>query len=198
MRKSQLHYAAPLLALVALVLVGVFVYATSHQATAASPTNSSSSAPTTLTGTPPGIGANLVTAEGLSVTLERIDKQGTRWLFHFVLRNLNAANDATVIGSGAVHQFAIVGKTGPTTVVDKVLSTPLASEAAAGYRSLGATLKRGGATDGWLAVDTATLGFTPVQVIYRYHATSTTACKDPAVTSTCYPDTVYSMLIWSL
>jgi hypothetical protein len=149
-------------------------------------------------GQPARVGTTETTDEGLSVTLLQIDKRGTRWLFHFQIKNMAQAA-LTVRGTSDVHQFVLVGVIQtPPYHVEVQLGSPSASEQIASYADLVTTLPSGGAAQGWLAVDTAKLGTTPVQLLYRYRAVPSLGCTDPADQSTCQTDTLYSALDWHL
>ncbi len=147
---------------------------------------------------PDGVGTTETTDEGLTVTLTQIVKNGPRWLFHFQLQNI-ANTTLTVRGTSDVHQFIVSGRTQaapPNNIGVAQLGSPSASEIATNYPDLANTLPAGGTAQGWLAVDTSNLDFTPVEVLYRYAAVPTLGCTDPTVSSTCHTDTLYQALIW--
>ncbi len=149
---------------------------------------------------PSGIGAMETTEEGLAVTFDRIDKHGARWLFHFKFANV-ASNGLTVLGADKVYQFVLTGNTKaapPNNIGEVQLGSPSSSEIAAGYPKTATTLRAGEVIQGWLAVDTANLDFTPAQLLYRYKAVSTIGYIDPADPSTCQPETLYAALLWNL
>jgi hypothetical protein len=149
-------------------------------------------------GTPAGVGTTETTDEGLTVTLVEIVKQGSRWLFHFQLKN-SAQAALTVRGISDVHQFVVAGNTKaapPNNMGVAPLGSPSVSEVAANYPDLVMTLPSGGTAQGWLAVDTTNLGFLPSELLYRYAAVPTLGCTDPADPSTYHTDMLYQALIW--
>lgn len=186
-----------------LALAGGTAFAAAQQPPAAVtvPSRSLATTPTpiVLQVTPPaGVGATKTTGEGLAITLVQIVKNGPRWLFHFQISN-RTPTSLTVRGTSDVHQFVISGVIQtPPYHAEIPLGSPSASEIATNYSDLTTTLQSGGTAQGWLAVDTTNLGFTPVQLLYRYAAVPATACTNPADQSTCHPDTLYQALIWSL
>jgi hypothetical protein len=153
---------------------------------------------TRYTPQPSGMGATQTTDEGMAVTLVQIIKNGPRWLFHFKIEN-TAKTALTIRGTSDVHQFIVSGNrqaAPPNNIGIAQLGSPSASEIAMNYSDLATTLPSGGGAEGWLAVDTTNLDFTPTTVLYRYKAVPTTACANLHDQSTCYPDTLYQALIW--
>lgn len=187
------------LAVLILSLVGGTAFAATQALSGAAVVPSGPDAtPTVLQSHPAGVGTTETTDEGLAVTLTQLVKNGPRWLFHFQLKN--TVNKAlTVRGTSDVHQFVLAGviQTPPYNAVVS-LSSPSATEAAANYPNLVTALPSGETAQGWLAVDTTNLGFTPSEVLYRYGAVPALGCTDPTDSSTCQTDTLYQALIWYL
>ncbi|HEY7357215.1 MAG TPA: hypothetical protein VH590_12135, partial [Ktedonobacterales bacterium] len=130
----------------------------------------------------------------------QIVKHGPRWLFHFQIRD-TASTTLIIRGTGQEHQFVVAGDTQaapPNNVGVDQLRSPSASEIAANYIDLTRTLQAGVMTQGWLAVDTANLDFTPIQLLYRDTAVQTVGCADPSDQSTCQPATLYTGVDWFL
>ncbi|GEM_PF-2997808 len=186
-------------AVLILALAGGTVFAATRQPSGATAISSGPSpTPVVLQSHLAGVGTTEITNEGLAVTLVQIVKHGPRWLFQFQIKNI-VNTTLTVRGAGQVHQFIISGVTqaAPYNGVAQ-LGSPAASEIAANYPDLATTLPSGGAAQGWLAVDTTNLGFTPSELLYRYAAVPATGCTDPTVPSTCQTDTLYQALSWYL
>jgi hypothetical protein len=186
------------LAVLFLALAGGTTFAATHQLSGAAAVPVSHT-PIVIDATPLGVGAAETTDEGLEVTLLQVVKNGPRWLFHIQLRN-TVTTTLTIRGTSDIHQFVVAGGTGaapPNNIGVARLGSPAASEIAANHPDLARTLRAGGTAQGWLAIDTTHLGFTPTQLLYRYRAVPTTACANPNDTSTCHPDTLYQALIWS-
>lgn len=185
------------LAVLILALAGGATFAATWQISRAASV-SASPTPIVIHAQPLGVGAAETTDEGLTVTLTQVVKNGPRWLFHLQLKN--TVNQAlTVRGTSDIHQFVVAGNTQaapPNNIDIAQLGSPSASEIATNYSDLATTLQAGGTAQGWLAVDTTNLSFTPVQLLYRYRAFPATACTDPSDKSTCHPDTLYQMLAW--
>ncbi len=186
------------LAVLILALAGGTVFAATQvfSGVATVPSSLTAATPTIIQGTLPGVGAMETTDEGLTVTLTQLVKNGPRWLFHFQLKN--AANTTlTVRGTSDVHQFVLAGviQTPPYSA-SVPLSSPSTSEIAANYPDLATILPSGGTAQGWLAVDTTNLGFTPSELLYRYATVQALGCTDPSDPSTCHTDTLYQALTW--
>ena len=198
----RVHRRTAIISLV--VLVAALAGGTALAATQGFPgfsagaSNPDAATPIVIQGQPAGVGTPETTEEGLTVTLAQIVKQGTRWLFHFQIKN-TASTALIVRGTSDEHQFVIAGviQAPPYNKVVQ-LESPAASEQAASYSDLAAFLQAGGTAQGWLAVDTANLGFTPSQILYRYRAVPALGCTDPTVQSTCHTDTLYAALQWFL
>lgn len=185
-RASFLLGSAVVLALLAF---GVIWYVTTQGGRASSPTQ-----------TLPWTATTQQTPDGLRITWDRTIKQGTRWLFHFLLDN-TSSQELTVISKSKVHQFILTGNNQippPNNVGEQPLSTPSASEVQAGYGGVPSTIKPGGIAKGWLAIETAQLSFTPQQLLYRYQVFHTIGCTDPDTPTTCQPADLYGALIWDL
>ena len=187
------------------VLVGGAVLAATQKPSASSNEPSRSAAQPTgtviqITGQPAGVGTTETTEEGLTITFVQMVKHGTRWLFHFQIKN-TTQKAAIIRGTDDVHQFVVSGNTQvapPNNIGVAQLGTPAASEIAVNHPEVASTLQPGGTTQGWLAVDTMKLDFMPTQLLYRYKAVPTLGCADPADSSTCHIDTLYQALIWGL
>jgi hypothetical protein len=200
----MIHIRRPLIVIgmVALVLAlaGGTAFAAARLSSGVANVPSSPIVPTVtlVQGNYDGVGATETTDEGLTVTLTQLVKNGSRWLFHFQLKN-SANTTLTVRGTGAVHQFFIEGMTQaapPNNIGRAQLSSPSASEIATNYSDLATTLSSGGTAQGWLVVDTAHLDFTPVELVYQYAAVPALGCTNPADPSTCETDTLYQALDW--
>jgi hypothetical protein len=202
MIRVKRRYLVIYLAVLVLALAVGTAYAATQQPSRTVPMSSSLPTPIVIhsTATPPGVGATQTTAEGLAITLVQIVKNGPRWLFQFQIRN-TASTTLTIRGTGQEHQFVVSGNTGaapPNNVGVAQLSSPSASEVAANHPDLASTLQTGGTAQGWLAVDTTNLGFTPIQLLYRDKAVQTTGCTNPEDPSTCQPATLYTGVDWFL
>lgn len=200
MIRAKRWYLVIGLAILALAAGGI-AFAGTYQPAGNAPAPAGST-PIVLQGTPPanGVGATKTTAEGLAITLVQIVKDGPRWLFHFQIRN-TALTALTIRGTGQEHQFVVSGDTGaapPNNIGVAQLSSPSASEIAANYPDLTSTLPAGVMTQGWLAIDTTNLGFTPAQLLYRDVGVSAIGCTNPADQSTCQPTTLYTGVDWFL
>ena len=200
---NRIKHWYPIVSLLALILTlaGDAAFAAARQPSATVPAPAGST-PIVLQGAPPanGIGATKTTNEGLAITLVQIVKNGPRWLFHFQIKN-TASTTLTVQGTGPEHQFVVAGDTGaapPNNIGEAQLASPSASEIAANHIDLANTLQAGVMTQGWLAVDTAHLGFTPIQLLYRDTAVQTIGCANPEDQSTCEPATLYTGVDWFL
>lgn len=200
MIRVRRRYLVICLAVLVLALAGGTAFAATQQPSRTVPTSSGPSTPIVIysTAQPPGVGATQTTDEGLAITPVQIVKNGPRWLFHFQIRN-TAQKNLTIRGTTDEHQFVVSGFTGaapPNNIGVAQLGSPAASEIAANYSDLATSLQAGNTQQGWLAVDTTNLGFTPKELIYRDVAVPTQACTNPADQSTCQPATLYTGFDW--
>lgn len=200
MIRVKRRYLMICLAALALALAVGTAFAAAQQPSGAVTRSSSPPTPIIInsTATPPGVGATQTTDAGLSITLVNVVKHGSRWLFHFQIKNI-AHNDLTIRGTTNEHQFVVDYGTGaapPNNIGYAQLGSPSASEIAANYSDLASSLHASGTTNGWLVVDTTNLGSTPTELIYREVAIPTIACTNPADQSTCQPTTLYSGITW--
>ncbi len=138
-------------------------------------------------------GSTLFLPDGsLALTLLHVEEQGSQVFFHFHAQSYSEQNFA-LIGSGVDYQFIIPRPNSDTPVQ---AASPLQSDFAA-HPALPAVLVAQGSADGWLVVDTTTLGSVPQQIDYRFATVHSEKCTNPNDQSTCQPADLYRALLWN-
>ena len=159
------------------------------------------------TGTQPGggltfgrLGVALTPGNGhVTVNLDKVEKHGTRWLFHFTVQN-NASSPTTVLGSGQVDQFVLDAMAPPRTPESQETRTLTAPDQTYGpshpmlARRVGASQH----TQGWLEANLAGFPYQPYQVEYLYDTFQTVECSNPQDSSTCQPATLFRVVAWEI
>jgi hypothetical protein len=135
----------------------------------------------------------------LTINLDKIEKLGTRWLFHFTVQN-NGSVPTTVIGSGPVDQFVLDGMAPPRTPESQATRTLSAPDQTYSpshprlARSVGASQR----LQGWLEANLTGFPYQPYQVEYRFGTVQTTGCSNIRDKSTCHPATLFRIVVWEL
>ncbi len=153
------------------------------------------------------VGAELSSPDGLTVTVDKIERTSAQWLVHLRAHN-TSVHTLQIIGSGTghqfVHQFVLlgtwpVGTPTPAEAGIVQLDAPAGADLAT-HPAFPATLSAGASTEGWLMADLTKLSnyLPPTRLQYHYASVSTTACKDPTDRSTCHPATLYEDLTWNV
>lgn len=146
-----------------------------------------------------GIGSTLVTPDGASIKVDRIERSSSVWRFHVHVHN-TGSQALTIVGTGQDHQFALIGAAPAGTPADQsmlVLTMPVGSDIAT-HPALPASVRGQGDVDGWLTANLAAFKYTPTELVYRYGTFHTTACKNPQDKSTCHPADLYRVIEWTL
>ncbi len=146
------------------------------------------------------IGSTLGVPGGLAITVDRPVQGSSRWLFHIHVRN-TSGNTVPMFGVGQDHQFVLLGSGLPSgTTLDQStvkLNTPSAVERVS-HPGLAETVAANATADGWMVGDLSTFNHPVFAVAYRYDTLHSQACKDPRVQSTCHPEDLYRVVVWSL
>lgn len=164
-----------------------------------SPTGQANSAPTApypATSAYPdfgGVGSTLTLPDGsVSITLVSVEQHGSMILFHFRAQN-NTGRSFSLIGPGADYRF-IIPRAGTATTIQ---TTGVPQSDLAAHPPLPSGIAPNAKVDGWVAVDTAAIGGTPSQILYRYATVQTQKCANPADPITCQPAELFRSLIWN-
>jgi hypothetical protein len=142
------------------------------------------------------LGDTLMTTDGLTVQLDRIQKNGPRWLVHFVVKN-TASHTLEVIGATNIHQFFAVNSSIQGSSGMRQFSVPASTELSS-YPALQAALNANQSGTGWMAVDIAGMPLAPDAIVYHYGVTQTQSCTDIHNPATCHPADLYEDLIWQI
>lgn len=145
------------------------------------------------------VGAQLEAPEGFSVTVDKVERDASQWLFHIHAQS-SAAHSIQVIGSGADHQFVLVEAKPAGTPASEgivVLTAPAQADLAT-HPAFPASLAAKASSEGWLRADLTTLKYPPQLLLYHYASVSATRCDNPSDQSTCRPVTLFSDLEWDL
>lgn len=146
------------------------------------------------------LGVALTPGNGnVTINLDKVEKHGNRWLFHFTVQN-NTSVPTAVLGSGQVDQFVLDGMAPPRTPVSQETIALSAPDQTYGLshpmlaRSVGASQQ----TQGWLEANLAGFPYQPYEVDYRFGTVQTTACSNPQDESTCHPATLFRVVAWEI
>jgi hypothetical protein len=146
------------------------------------------------------LGVALAPGNGnVTINLDKVEKHGTRWLFHFTVQN-NTSAPTAVLGSGQMDQFVLDGMAPPRTPVSQETIELSAPDQTYGpshpmlARSVGASQH----TQGWLEANLAGFPYQPYEVDYRFGTVQTTACSNPQDKSSCHPATLFRVVAWEI
>lgn len=134
-----------------------------------------------------------------AISLDKIEKHGTRWLFHITVQN-TGSSAATVLGSGQVDTFVLDGMAPPRTPLSQETLTLTAPDQTylPSHPMLAQSVGPSQKTQGWLEANLAGFPYQPYQVDYRFGTVQTTACSNPQDKSTCHPATLFQVVSWEI